>query len=40
MTHTKVPSLDILSDKKVLYAEDDEGIAKNIIEILEFFFIK
>ena len=32
--------LDILSDKKVLYAEDEEGIAKNIVEILELFFQK
>ena len=40
MKTDKVDLLDILSDKKVLYAEDDEGIAKNTIEILEFFFQK
>jgi len=38
MKTDRVDLLDILSDKKVLYAEDDEGIAKNTIEILEFFF--
>jgi DNA-binding response OmpR family regulator len=32
--------LDILSDKKVLYAEDEEGIRKNIVEILRLFFEK
>ncbi len=32
--------LDILSDKKVLYAEDEEGIAKNIAEVLKLFFLK
>ncbi len=32
--------LDILSDKKVLYAEDEEGIRKNVVEILELFFEK
>ncbi len=30
--------LDILSDKKVLYAEDEDGIRKNVTEILELFF--
>lgn len=30
--------LDILSDKKVLYAEDEEGIRKHISEVLELFF--
>jgi DNA-binding response OmpR family regulator len=30
--------LDILSDKQVLYAEDEKGIAQNIVEILELFF--
>ena len=38
MKTKKANLLDILSDKKVLYAEDDKGIAKNTIEILEFFF--
>jgi len=33
-------TLDILTNKKVLYAEDEHGIAKNIIEILELFFDK
>lgn len=32
--------LDILSDKKVLYAEDEEGIRRNVAEILELFFEK
>ncbi len=32
--------LDILSDKKVLYAEDEDGISRNIVEILELFFEK
>ncbi len=32
--------LDILGDKKVLYAEDEKGIAKNIVEVLELFFQK
>jgi DNA-binding response OmpR family regulator len=40
MEYNRGDLLDILSDKKVLYAEDDEGIAKNTIEILEFFFQK
>ncbi len=40
MKTKKADLLDILSDKKVLYAEDDDGIAKNTIEILEFFFQK
>jgi len=31
-------NLEILSNKKVLYAEDEIGIAQNIIEILELFF--
>jgi len=30
--------LDILSNKKVLYAEDEEGIRENIAEVLEMFF--
>ncbi len=30
--------LNILSDKRVLYAEDERGVAKNIIEILEIYF--
>lgn len=30
-------TLDILSDKKVLYAEDEDGIRKNVVEILELF---
>lgn len=33
-------ALNILSDKKVLYAEDEEGIRKNITEVLELFFQK
>jgi len=33
-------ALDILSDKKVLYAEDEAGIRKNVSEILELFFQK
>lgn len=33
-------ALDILSDKKVLYAEDEEGIRRNVVEILELFFEK
>ena len=33
-------ALDILSDKKVLYAEDESGIRKNVTEILELFFQK
>ncbi len=32
--------LDILSDKKVLYAEDEKGIRKHISEVLELFFDK
>lgn len=32
--------LDVLCDKKVLYAEDEKGIAKNITEVLELFFQK
>lgn len=32
--------LDILSDKKVLYAEDEKSIRDNITEILELFFDK
>lgn len=32
--------LNILSTKKVLYAEDEPGVAKNTIEILEIFFEK
>ncbi len=32
--------LDILSDKKVLYAEDEEGIRTNVVDILELFFEK
>ncbi len=30
--------LDILSNKKVLYAEDEKGIRENITEVLEMFF--
>lgn len=30
--------LNLLSNKKVLYAEDEEGIQKNVIQILELFF--
>jgi len=30
--------LNLLSNKKVLYAEDEEGISKNVIQILEIFF--
>jgi len=30
--------LDILADKKVLYAEDEEGIRRNVSDILELFF--
>ncbi len=30
--------LDILGDKKVLYAEDERGIRRNITEVLELFF--
>jgi len=33
-------ALDILSDKKVLYAEDEEGIRQNVAEILGLFFKK
>lgn len=33
-------ALNILSDKKVLYAEDEDGIRKNVVEILELFFEK
>lgn len=33
-------ALDILSDKKVLYAEDEDGIRRNVTEILELFFEK
>jgi len=36
----KFDILNILEDKKVLYAEDEEGIAKNITEVLELFFLK
>ncbi len=32
--------LNILNTKKVLYAEDEEGVARNTIEILELFFEK
>ena len=32
--------LDILADKKVLYAEDEKGIRKHITEALELFFEK
>ena len=32
--------LDILSDKKVLYAEDEKGIRQNIAEVLDLFFQK
>ncbi len=32
--------LDILSDKKVLYAEDEKSIRDNVTEILELFFDK
>ena len=32
--------LNILANKKVLYAEDEEGIRTNVVEILEFFFEK
>ncbi len=38
MKTRKFDPLEILSDKRVLYAEDDEGVAKNTIEILKFFF--
>ncbi len=31
-------TLDILSDKKVLYAEDEDGIRRNVSDILELFF--
>lgn len=30
--------LEILENKKVLYAEDEEGIRKNVVDILELFF--
>jgi len=33
-------ALDILSDKKVLYTEDEEGIRQNVAEILGLFFKK
>jgi len=36
----KTDILDILSTKKVLYAEDEASVAKNTIEILELFFRK
>ena len=32
--------LDILADKKVLYAEDEKGIRKHITEVLELFLIR
>jgi DNA-binding response OmpR family regulator len=32
--------LDILANKKVLYAEDEKGIRQNIAEVLELFFDK
>ncbi len=32
--------INLLSDKKVLYAEDEKGIRQNIIEVLELFFQK
>jgi DNA-binding response OmpR family regulator len=37
-TQNSFDILNILSNKKVLYAEDEKGIAKNIVEILELFF--
>ncbi len=37
---TNSDSLDILSTKKILYAEDEIEVAKNTIEILELFFDK
>jgi DNA-binding response OmpR family regulator len=40
MQSSKFDVLDILSNKKVLYAEDEEGIREIIIEILELFFKK
>ena len=36
----KCDVLEILSNKKVLYAEDEDGIRRNIVEILELFFEK
>ena len=36
MDSTKI--LNILSDKKVLYAEDEEGIRKKVVDILNLFF--
>jgi DNA-binding response OmpR family regulator len=32
--------INLLSDKKILYAEDEKGIRQNIIEVLELFFQK
>jgi len=32
--------INILSDKKILYAEDEPGIRQNIVEVLELFFQK
>lgn len=34
----KCTLLDILSNKKVLYAEDEDGIRRNVVDILELFF--
>jgi len=38
MVHPDI--LHLLSDKKILYAEDEKGIRQNIVEILELFFQK
>ncbi|MCF6174006.1 MAG: response regulator transcription factor [Campylobacteraceae bacterium] len=40
MQSNKFDILDILCDKKVLYAEDEEGIREVIVDILELFFNK
>lgn len=36
--HDEKDLLNLLSNKKVLYAEDEEGIQKNVVQILELFF--
>ena len=36
----EVSITNLLSDKKILYAEDEKGIRQNIIEVLELFFQK
>lgn len=36
--HDEKDLLNLLSNKKVLYAEDEDGIQKNVVQILELFF--